>query len=271
MDGGHPGQLNCMDAVGLVVRLYDRGPADGRLGEPLLLVDSEVAHGGTGIFGSEKEAEQYRDRLRDAHLAAGRAREQLVEERCKGLPDLGHECIAAEALALAEASAARSRAKAATERHKKLTGDARDPQVLVNCQPRGEGWTVQAALCETEGQTGEPRALASLGGTQPGKGRAAKSKGRATIDEQLEATLEAGGGEEGARDCRGDVLKVGSQVSWAPEGEEGPIVGQVESIVPLAGGGWSITFEDSAAIPHTCQADELERVEQTEGWPEEPG
>ena len=124
-DDGRPGQRDLEHAHGYVVRLYDHGPLDGRLTEPSLVYDSEVSDGGVGIFGSEDEAQEYRDRRLAAQLSACRAIETMRADREHALPELTNECVLARAKAKREASEANARGKAALERQDTLAEEAR--------------------------------------------------------------------------------------------------------------------------------------------------
>jgi hypothetical protein len=141
---------------GYVVCVYDRGAKD----PDAPVHHSEHAHGDLGVFGSEAEAEAYRDRIKPATIAA---REQEGHEREVRAPrsvDLGVAEQAKRDAAKAKASAANAEAKAHQKAIDQLQQEAKAPEILVECSPRGSGWRVMAAPALIDGTLGgAPRLL----------------------------------------------------------------------------------------------------------------
>ena len=80
-------QIGLGQSTGVVVRVYDHGPADGRVAKPVLLLSSEVRHGTAGVFGDTAEASDYAARIERALLDRERAVEALIHERRDLLPE----------------------------------------------------------------------------------------------------------------------------------------------------------------------------------------
>lgn len=141
---------------GYVVRLYDRMAKD----PDAPFFDSERTHGDLGVFGSETEAEDFRDRIREATVAARQQAEHEREIRAPKAVELGCAEQAKRDAARAEASAATKRAKGHQEAIDRLQQEAKDPEILVECTPRGKGWRVMAAPAQIDGTLGgAPRLL----------------------------------------------------------------------------------------------------------------
>jgi len=249
---------------GYVVRVYDRDARD----PDSPVHDSQVTHGKSGVFAEETEAEAYRDARRDAEVAAREERDRLVRER-------GPACAALEAEQLAEiarqeevAKSARDAAKAANEKIKALIREATEPEMLVECAPRGGAWVVMASPAIVDGTMGgAPRVLRRSGARVGG-----------SIGAALDETQRRRGkrkppprtGRPPVQDAAGDDLRVGSTVELP--GLDGRPTGKVVEVVEWTDDGWLLEIQIDGGeilqpLAHECLRVEQESDEADE-WPE---
>ena len=143
--------------AGYVVRLYDRGAKDPEA----TIHDSEHAHGKAGVFATEDEAEDYRDRRLAASVADHQARDLMVAGRGPACARLEADRWALIAKLETERKAIAAQIKAAQGEIQLLNREATDPETLVECAPRGASWVVMAAQSLVDGTLGgAPRIVA---------------------------------------------------------------------------------------------------------------
>lgn len=169
-------QIALGQSHGMVVRVYDHGPADGQTTAPRLVFDSEQRHGSAGVFGESDVARSFADRIEAAMIAGARAREAIQHERRVACPGRQGEHWHKRDAAKAEASEANKRAKQHQEDAERLAREADNPDVQTDVPLRGDGWAVKLGPSLTDGtaETDEWRVLVAHGGaeTRP------QSKGR---------------------------------------------------------------------------------------------
>ena len=170
---------------GYVVAVYDRQAKD----PDAPVHHSEWAHGDLGVFGSEVEAEEYRDRIGPATIAAREQAEHEREVRAPKAVHLGVEYQAKRDKAKAEASAANTRAKEAQKAADRLQQEAESPEILIECTPRGASWRVMAAPALIDGTLGGAPRLLQRSITR----RREKLGGKGALDQAL-ADMDAAGG-----------------------------------------------------------------------------
>lgn len=144
-------QIGLGQSTGLVVRVYDHGPADGRQTPGALVFDSEVAHGSAGIFGGSDEARDFADRIEEAILMREQWREDIQHERREGLDAAQGSRFREYDRAKAEAAEATARAKVQQKEIRTLRDEAAAPDVVLDCPLRGEGYRVILSPSLTDG------------------------------------------------------------------------------------------------------------------------
>jgi len=156
-------QIALGQSHGMVVRVYDHGPADGQAQAPRMIFDSEQRHATAGIFGDTAEAADYAGRIEIALLIAARWRETIQHERREACPARQREHWHRRDLAKAEASEANKRAKQHGEDAERLAKEADDPEVQVDVPLRAGGYAVKLGPSLTDGtaETEEWRVLVS--------------------------------------------------------------------------------------------------------------
>lgn len=162
--------------VGFIVQLHDHGPPGERLTKPVLMFDSESAHGTAGQFGDHAEADAFADRRQAAELR--RQREIEVEQRRRKdtLSERLRECWEEERRQKEIAKAASKAAKDADALARQLAEEAESPEISVSCNPTDDGWSLWVAPCWTDGtQDGDPRQLAIVGSGMLGPRKLAAS------------------------------------------------------------------------------------------------
>lgn len=279
---------------GYVVRLYDRLAKD----PDAPIFDSERAHGDLGVFGAEQEAEEFRDRIREATVAA---RQQAEREREIRAPRAIEQGVAEQAkrdAAKAKASAANSEAKAHQKAIDRLQQEAKDPEILVECTPRGKGWRVMAAPALIDNTLGGAPRLLQKGGRKPKPERQVSGALHEALDAYVggasaEEAVEAGKGKGGRRgrgkgkaepaaedlppvtDAAGQLLRKGSSVELP--GLKPVVRGTIKAIGdydPKAGA-WVLEVEAmvegelEVLRPRSDEVMRLEPEEQpTKDWPD---
>lgn len=205
-------QIALGQSHGMVVRVYDHGPADGQTAAPRLVFDSEQRHGSAGVFGESDVARSFADRIEAAMMVGARAREVIQHERRVACPSRQGEHWLKRDAAKAEAAAANKRAKQHQEDAEQLAREADNPDVQTDVPLRGDGWAVKLGPSLTDGtaETEEWRVLVAHGGaeTRPqSKGRrrhgpaAAEPTGASTlVDEVLAETAAKRPGRDPAAD-----------------------------------------------------------------------
>lgn len=258
-------QIGLGQSTGVVVRVYDHGPADGRAAKPVLLLSSEVRHGTAGVFGDTAEASDYAARIERALLDRERAVEALIHERRDLLPERQAVHWTARDQAKAEAAEANKRAKAHQADAETLGEEARRPEVTVDCPLRGEGWVVLAAPSLTDGtrETNEPRVLVdtrpSEKATAPARDRRRHgkpvSKGEIStlVDEMIAETEAKRLGRDPAQDREAYETVPGSKARKPPrrKGKAADGTPKLPDHVPDAGGlplriGSRVEYDDGA-------------------------
>lgn len=242
---------------GYVVRLYDSDHPD----KPLHC--SEIAHGKAGVFGTEPEAESYRDRRKAATLASLEHQDAMRRSR-------GQECAALQEQRLETISkleeqikALRADVREANDEIKALVTEACHPEVLIECPPLGESWVVLAAPALVDGTMGgAPRVLARERGR-----KLVRREPTGALDEALEAMPKAPkrGRRAAAReqqpvvDTTGQPLRLGTWVEMP--GLEGEPRGKIVEIVEPDGGTWLLEVECPGGMILRPRADETVRLD----------
>jgi hypothetical protein len=163
-DRGNKSPITGLDEVGYVVQLHDQGPPGERLTRPVLLFDSESAHGTAGMFGDPTEAGAFADRRHAAEQACRRAIEAERHARKEALSERQRDLWAEEKRQEDIAKAARKAAKEADTQARALAEEAEKPDIAVSCNPSDDGWSLWVGPCYTDGtQDGDPRQLAFVG------------------------------------------------------------------------------------------------------------
>lgn len=135
---------------GYVVRLYDRQAKDPQAP----IHDSEHQHGKAGVFATEEEAEDYRDRRLAACVADHEARDLMKAERGPACALLEDERLVQIARWEVEKKALTAKINTAKGEIETLIREATKPETLVECAPRGSGWVVMAAQSLVDGTLG---------------------------------------------------------------------------------------------------------------------
>ena len=158
-------QIGLGQSHGMVVRVYDHGPADGTDGPPRMILDSEMKHGSAGVFGDSAEARDYADRIEIATLVSARWSETIIHERREACPRRQSEHWAKRDQAKAEAAEANKRAKQHQQDAERLAAEAEAPGVIADVPLRGEGWAIKLSPSLTDGthETEEWRVLVQQG------------------------------------------------------------------------------------------------------------
>lgn len=271
----------------LVVRLYDRGVATGRLDEPVLMFDSEKAYGERGRFDSQTKAEAYGKTAAKAFLVAGQRRIDVHRERTEKLPErledrhmVVDEANVEEDMAKAEAKtkteAAREKAAKARAEIRKLGREASSPGILVDVPPDREGWAVVLAPSVSDGA--EPVVLVSTMKSEPeavvdpeGKpslldevlADAAKPEKREPVESgrKMPAAVKGKG--------RGRPLAVASVVMVELEGDDEPFLAELTAIVSQdEAGAYQVEVRDAAGECFEVPALSCRRAtkKEREGW-----
>jgi len=274
---------------GFVVRLYDRQAKD----PDAPIFDSQWKHGQQGVFGDEAKAEEFRDRI----LAATIAMHQSVEaERARRGPIAAHlqvEHLAKRDAERAKASAATKRAKEAQDACDRLSREADQPEITIECNPSGRGWKVLASPALVDGTLGADPRLLERSPKRKRRGKATDEEDAAN-DAQDPADPEAapkasksrnrrGKGKSAeapapedlppVQDAQGQELRVGSEVELP--GLKPPVRGKLAEIgqYDTKAGRWELVVEADGDILRPW-ADECMRIEpepqSASGWPDGP-
>jgi hypothetical protein len=154
---------------GMIVRVYDHGPADGQTAAPRLVFDSEQRHGSAGVFGESDVARSFADRIEAAMMVGARWHETIQHERRVACPSRQGEHWQKRDVAKAEAAAANKRAKQHQEDAEQLAREADNPDIQTDVPLRGDGWAVKLGPSLTDGtaETDEWRTLVAHGSAEP--------------------------------------------------------------------------------------------------------
>lgn len=264
-------QIGLGQQNGMVVRVYDHGPADGRDEDGTMVLCSEVRHGSAGVFGDEEEARAYAERIESALLHLRREQERLSHERRELLPGRQAERWRRRDEAREEAREANARAKAEQAEAERLSREAESPDLTLDCPLRGQGWRIVVEPCLSEGTAEDSEGQVLHDSIQAPASAKRKRAPKSEAPDPPPAKAEAL--PQHVPDADDRPIRQGSRVDY-PGGPTGPIENaEVLRIVRVEDdGAYVVEIEDLAGIPFECTSGELvlrdDETGESDDWPE---